>query len=209
MKLRQAVAAESDMVAPLIISSGPEMYQFLYQTSGHPTQDFIKYEFESGIGFCGYKNVSVIEENGKPIASGCFFTRYDFNRLALGSLLNLFRFYPMGQILPAIRRSLQATSILKTPGPGEVYLSNFGVAEDYRGRGVGQNLIYKVCQSYQSLGAKKFGLDVAVNNPNAQRLYQRLGLTVIQEKKFSATNVHHQVPDCRKMECDLQDLLSQ
>ena len=84
------------------------------------------------------------------------------------------------------------------PRRDELYLSNFGVLPAFRSQGVGSKLIEHQRSTAKDRGFKTFTLDVSAHNPKAQRLYERLGLSVTDEKVFSATGAG--VPNSRKME---------
>ena len=43
-------------------------------------------------------------------------------------------------------------------------------------------------------------LDVAMTNPDAQRLYQRLGFEVVAERRSALVNAQGRVPDHRRMQ---------
>jgi len=47
---------------------------------------------------------------------------------------------------------------------------------------------------------KVFGLDVASTNPRAEKLYNRLGLTFVKQKRLTGKRAGIEVPDGRKME---------
>ena len=49
-----------------------------------------------------------------------------------------------------------------------------GVAKEYRGRGIGRELIARLHETRSSAGIKHMSLSVGANNP-ARRLYERLG----------------------------------
>ena len=52
----------------------------------------------------------------------------------------------------------------------------------------------------RTLRKQKFALDVAVTNPGAQRLYERLGMQVVRENDFHAARNGVVVPATRRME---------
>lgn len=64
---------------------------------------------------------------------------------------------------------------------GDVYLQSVAVDDDQRGRGTGSALIGAVEERGRTLGCSRLALDVASSNPDARRLYERLGMTVEAE----------------------------
>lgn len=63
---------------------------------------------------------------------------------------------------------------------GSPYIASVGVAEDFRGRGVG-TLMVRRAEEYFSAVARHIFLCVSSFNPRAQRLYERLGYTRVGE----------------------------
>ncbi|MDO9179023.1 MAG: GNAT family N-acetyltransferase [Agitococcus sp.] len=200
MEIRTAILNDAPHIAPLIYSAGPELYDFIYKTEKHTASDFIAYEFRTGKGFCGYRNVSVVAHNGRVVATGCFFDGKQFKSRTLQTLINMFKFYGPIQVWAVLGRSKHVESVMKQPKNGELYLSNFGVQFAMRGQGFGSALIkYKINEAKKT-GYKIFSLDVASTNPRAESLYNRLGLKVVKQKQFSGKRTGISVPDARKME---------
>jgi ribosomal protein S18 acetylase RimI-like enzyme len=200
MEIRTATPNDAPHIAPLIYSAGPELYDFLYKTSKHTPQAFIEFEFRSGKGFCGYRHVSVLAQNGQAVATGCLFDGKQFKTRTLQTVVNMFKFYGPIDVWSALRRSMHVESVMKPPKAGELYLSNFGVSPALRGQGLGSALITHHLQAAKAAGYRVFGLDVASTNPRAETLYNRLGLTFVKQKRFSGKRAGVEVPDGRKME---------
>jgi len=203
MEIRPATIHDAQSIAPLIYSAGPEIYDFINKTSKYNAQQFIEFEFRTGQGFCGYRNVTVAVQDGQVVATGCFFDGPQHKSLTLGTIINLFRFYGPINVWPVLARAMHTESVMKRPRPGEIYLSNFGVSPQCRGQGIGTTMIQHKLKEAKRNGYTLFGLDVASTNPRAENLYQRLGLSVVKQKQFSGKREGHSVPDSRKMELDL------
>ena len=69
-----------------------------------------------------------------------------------------------------------------------------------RGRGIGTALLTDQIEMARSKGFRRCALDVAVTNPRAQVLYERLGFRVVGERKWHITSSAVHVPDMRRME---------
>lgn len=203
MKIIAATPSMQGNIAELIYSAGPELYDFIYKTSSHRAQDFIQFEFESGNGFCGYRNVTVALVDGKVVATGCFYDGEAYLGLTLGTLKNMFRFYGPLKIWPILSRTRHIESVMQKPKINELYLSNFGVEPTMRSRGIGKAMLAHKIADARLKQYWLFSLDVADSNPRAQALYERLGLKVAKLKKFSGKRQGLQVPNAIKMELAL------
>lgn len=206
MEIRIATLDDVICIAPLIYSAAPELYDFLYKTVNHDSKEFIEFEFCSGRGFCGYKNVTVIAHENLVVGTGCFFNQQQYIALTLGTVANMFKFYGRINIWPVLARTMHVESVMKCPRKGELYLSNFGVNPEYQGQGFGTSMIQQKLKEAQASDYAIFGLDVASTNPQAEKLYQRLGLSVVEEKSFSGKRKGHSVPNSKKMELDLNHI---
>lgn len=205
MEIRRARPSDDLRLVSLIYSAGPELYDYLYKTDLCSAQDYIAYEFLSGRGFCGYPNVTVAIQDHEVVGTGCFYGAREYGRLTLGTALNMFKFYGPIRIWPVLFRSGHIGSVMKKPQPGELYLSNFGVAPDHRSTGVGSALINTRVAVAKARGYKLFGLDVADTNPRAEQLYRKLGLQLVAFKKFSGKRAGMRIPNAKKMELRLQE----
>ncbi|WP_157986742.1 GNAT family N-acetyltransferase [Chitinophaga alhagiae] len=78
-------------------------------------------------------------------------------------------------------------------GPGEYYLDSIAVAPASQGKGIGRQLIYAAEDKARAQGHPRTGLLVSDGNPDARRLYERLGYTVREAVQFSGGNYLHLV----------------
>lgn len=198
VEIREALPGDQGPIVELIYSSGPELYDFLYKKKA---KKLLQFEFQSGYGFAGYKNVTVAILDDKVVGTGCFFGQSEYNALVKGTVGNVSRYCGKICSIPVLMRSRHMGSVMHPPKQGELYLSNFGVDPQYRGMGIGSKMIQHKLAEAREQGYETFGLDVSAQNPRGQALYERLGLKVLKEKVFPLKKAG--VPDSRKMELTL------
>lgn len=203
MDIRPARADDRGAIAALMYSAGPELYDFLYQTGRVAAPEFIAYEFASGRGFCGHRNLTVAVIDGEVVATGCFYDGRRYGALMRGTVLNALRFFRLREVLPLLLRSGHVDSVMTHPAKDELYLANFGVAAELRGQGIGETMLRQQVLRARASGYRRFSLDVAVTNPRAEALYRRLGLQVVCERRFTGHRPGITPPDARKMELAL------
>ncbi len=201
LEIRPARPDDRGPIVELMYSAGPEIYDFLYKTRKTGAVDFIRHEFNTGIGFCGYRGVTVAVKDGRVVGTGCFYDKSVYDKMLAGSGKNFFGFFGVLGALPVLWRARHTGSTMKPPKEGELYLANFGVDPALRSQGIGSAMISHKIDEARRQGYRIFGLDVATNNPRGQALYTRLGLEVKKEKQFSGNDP--KVPGCRKMELAL------
>ncbi|MBV1914216.1 MAG: GNAT family N-acetyltransferase [Pseudomonadales bacterium] len=206
VEIRPAKKDDIGDISSLIYSAGPEMYDFIYKTADRSSIDYIRYEYLSGRGFCGFNNVTVAIESGSVIATGCFYDGKKYKKLLFGTLLNMFLFYGIIKIWKVLERLGQAGGMMEEPRQDELYLSNFGVSPDYRGRGIGSLMLDNKIGYAKNSSYSIFSLDVAETNPRAEALYNRKGLSVVKHKVFRGKRPGIEVPNAKKMELVLSSL---
>jgi ribosomal protein S18 acetylase RimI-like enzyme len=198
IEIRTAQADDQGPIAELMYSSGMDLYDYLYKNNA---VDFLHHEFASGCGFAGHPHVTVALMDGEVVGTGCFYDRESHQALVKDTMKNMTEFFGRLGVIPVLMRSRHIASVMRTPKPGELYLSNFGVVERLRGNGIGSKIIQHKLQQARQQGYELFGLDVSAGNPRGQALYTRLGLQVTKEKPFS--NRRAGIKPARKMELTL------
>ena len=194
VEIRRACRGDGGAVAELLYSSGVEMYDFVF---GRSAVEKLRHEFLSGMGFAGHPNVTVAVRRGHVVGTACLFDSKQYERLVSETTRATFAFFGPLLGLGPIWRSRYAAAVLTGPTDGELYLSNFSVAADLRGRGIGTRMLHHALDSARIQGCRRFGLDVLVSNPRAEALYSRLGMTAATERRRIG------IPPVRKMEMAL------
>ena len=196
-QFRHADARDVDAALPLICSSGPQAFDYGFQRCGKSSRDFLRFAFTDGNGFLGYKNHTVATLNGKVVGILAVYNFSTYVRLTLGHLRQLWRFYPTSSLIGLITLGARLQSIMPPPNQTTHYVVHFGVAEGLRGSGIGRSLLTYQYKKAQELGRTIYALDVSVENPRAQSLYESFGFSVTAENEFSGPR--GTVPNTRRM----------
>ena len=185
LEFTRKLVDDAGNVARMAYSAAPDIFDFFYQNHGKRALDFIAYEYRSGRGMCGYRHMTLAinRENGEVVGTGSFYNLSDYARMSLGTAANILAFYGPVAGPQVIARTLHAPSALRTPGRKEMYLCNLGVKAGVRGAGIGSRLLTHQKTIAQERGYRQMSLDVDTRNPDAQRLYERLGFRVVKAKK--------------------------
>lgn len=188
--IRTARLADADAVCSMLIASEPETYDYVYRDTGPGPEAFVRYEFLSGRGFCGWHNVTVAELAGTIVGVGCLYAGsagsalHPYGRLLRGSLLNMLTVYRLS-VWRYMARAQHLGSIMHTPSGREAYLSAFLVDDRMRGQGIGTSMLrYWVAQARRH-GCDALRLDIGETNTHAEALYLKLGFEIVGNKPFS------------------------
>ena len=201
--IRRATPDDARFVPPLIYSSGPAAFDFVFE---HPTrggaQGFLEYAFTRERGEFGYRNHTVADLDGEVIGVGAAWSGDAAWGEMSAIVMQIIRTYGSGAP-GVIRRGLQLESALPPPKKDMQYIGHLGVAPDARSKGVGSQMIELFLEEGRRRGKSKAVLDVSVENHEAQRLYERLGFMVTEQIESSLSNGYATVPSHRRMSLDL------
>lgn len=201
-QFRIADSRDVDAVVPLIYSSGPQAFDYGFQRCGKSSHDFLRFAFVDGNGFLGYKNHTVATLDGQVVGILAVYNLSSYVRLTLGHLGQLWRFYPASSLIDLTSRGTHLQSIMPPPNQTTHYVAHFGVVEAMRGKGIGRSLLAHQHKKAQELGRTIYALDVSVENPRAQALYECFGFSVTAENEFSGPR--GTVPNTRRMTMPVQ-----
>lgn len=198
IRFRPARADDAAAAVPLIYSSGPAAFDYVFGRAGADAQGFLLRAFVDGAGEFGHRNHRVGELDARIIAVGAGFgagQAVAFTLAAARQIVAHFGWRAAGPVL----RGLRAERVIRPPARGEHYLAHLGVEPAHRGRGFGAALVAELLEEGRRQACAWAALDVAVDNPRAQALYGRLGFRVQVERGSVLRNAHGAVPAHRRM----------
>ncbi len=201
--IRRAGAGDAEAAAPLIFSSGPDAYEYVFSVPGKPALEFLLFAFADGGGFAGCRNHHVATLDGRVVGTGAFYGTDEHPQLAREALAQSSRHYGMIGAVRIVRQSLPVSNMMPPPPTDALYVANLAVATDCRGAGIGGQLLEFAAALAQDRGKQALELDVSVRNPRAQALYERAGFRVLAERQFRGNRNRVDVPDHRRMRRDL------
>jgi ribosomal protein S18 acetylase RimI-like enzyme len=197
---RTAEPSDVQMALPMIYSSGPHEFDYIFNVGNKTTADYLLFAFPTRFGTQSHRIFTVATANGQVAGIGALYTGNDNLRLSLGNFWNVFRFYGAQHTIKVAQRAGHIETILPPSAANAGYISQLGVKEEFRGDGVGTALIGQLIELTRNRGLRKCVLDVAITNPRAQALYERLGFKVVQENKWNYPDSKIHVPSQRRME---------
>jgi ribosomal protein S18 acetylase RimI-like enzyme len=200
LTFRDATVADAADAVPLIYSSGPAAFDYVFDLgNSRGAQEFLRFAYLQGGGEFGWRNHRVAEMGGQVAAAGAAFDGRALLRFTIANSLQILRFYGPIHAWGVMLRGLRTEAIIRPPRAQEFYLCHLGVREELRGHGIGT---YLVCNLLEGLNADRHRcatLDVAVTNPRAQLLYERLGFVVSALRKSALKNRRGRVADHHRM----------
>lgn len=198
IQFRPAQASDQEAACSLIYSSAPEIFDYLFALK-KPALDFLRFSFIEGSGLFGYKNHVVATIENTVTGIGAFYSGKEYFSLGLGNTKHIFKFFGPIKGMSVLKKCLQVQKLIPPPDKSTEYVADLGIKESFRGQGIGTALLKHQMAIAQSKKRRFYVLDVAANNPRAQKLYEKLGLKVIEERIFSGTSQDSLIPNAKRM----------
>lgn len=203
IQFRAGQPGDAAAAVPLIYSSGPAAFDYVFKVPGRAdAQEFLHRAFIDGRGEFGFQNHVVGLVDGVIVAAGAAWdgrTSLAFMRAAVAQILACYGVAG----LPVLARGLRVEQVVQPPRRDCWYVAHLGVQPECRGRGYGERLVAHLLHRGIALGHRLAALDVSVENPRAQLLYERIGFKVARELVSTLANAQATVPNHRRMEIDL------
>ena len=200
IQFRAARPEDVDAVVPLIYSSGPAAFDYVFdqgQPGGAPA--FLRHAYCRGDGEFGFRNHEVAVSAGSVVAAGAAFDSRRVLAFTVAGALQILSYFGPLRAWPVIVRGLRTETIIRPPRSGEYYLCHLGVSPELRSRGLGASLVAHLLGRAGRPLHRVATLDVAVTNPRAQALYARLGFVVTTARPSSLVSRYGAVPGHHRM----------
>lgn len=180
MIIRKATINDSDAIATyLMLAMEDIVYKFIGKENYNEAKEFLLHFIEKESNQYSFQNCFVVEDNNEIIAA---VNIYD------GAELHLLR-EPIAQYV--------RTHYNKDFNPedetqkGELYIDTLGVDPKCQGKGIGSKLLQFLIDEYVTKKNKTLGLLVDVDNPNAKKLYLKLGFKSVGIKTLVGKSLEH------------------
>lgn len=184
-QIRPARADDVDAALPLIYSSGPLVWDFLFgDGSTKSAMPYLRKAWLSGKGVAGYQWHWVAESDQQVVASISVYSGLEYSKLSNQTAWQVLRYFGLGSVA-RIGKMLQfGKHLMPAPAKNIDYVANFGVAPVLRGQGLGLVMLEHFRARAVARGKQHYELDVATNNPRAQVLYERFGMAIHKERAY-------------------------
>lgn len=180
MKIRKAKKEDAPVIAHLLLLAMRDIvYQFIGESNDEKTNQFMLRFVSSESNQYSYENCWIGELDGDIVAA---VTLYD------GARLHELRKPIFDFVTTELDKSFQPEDETVA---GEIYIDSFGVNPVYQGKGLGTKLLQFLIQEYVEKQGLTLGLLVDNDNPNAKRLYEKIGFRVVGEKTLVGHAMEH------------------
>ena len=208
LTFRAAMPADVADAVRLIYSSGPAAFDYVFNIGDtRDAQSFLRFAFLHGGGEFGWRAHRIAEMGGQVAATGAAFDGRTVLRFTIAGALQIFWFYGPIRAWGVMVRGLRTETVIQPPRAEEYYLCHLGVREELRGKGIGARFMRHLLEGLDADRHRCATLDVAVTNPRAQLLYERLGFVVEALRASKLQNQRGRVADHCRMSRPIGDQL--
>ena len=171
MIIREATAKDTDFVAKTVLTA------LDMDTSD---LEWVKASCADPKSMYSWNKALIAEVESKPV--GCIISYRGDDYLPI-------REYTWSRLWKGVDPEVISRSAIETY-PGEYYLDSLAVEPDYRGHGLGKDLMRAAIDYGVSLGYRKFALLVAVEKPKLKDYYASLGFKEVGRVNFFGHRYH-------------------
>lgn len=180
MLIRPALPSEAMPIASLINLAMLEItYQFIGKEDLQEADNFIAKFVAQQNNQYSYQNTFVLEEDGQIIGQISIYE---------GALLQQLRKPILNDIFHTYGITYQPVDETQA---GEWYIDTFAVHPSAQGKGCGKLLLQFAIDKFVKEEGKVLGLLVDNDNPDAKRLYERMGFKVMNEVEIFGKKMEH------------------
>jgi ribosomal protein S18 acetylase RimI-like enzyme len=178
--IRMATAADSKVIARyLLLAMEDIVYGFIGRRDAMKALAFMEYCVERPNNQYSWQNCLVAEEHGQVVAAINVYDGARLQELRQPVVEAIHRLFGR-QVLP--EDETQA---------GEYYIDTLGVNPDCQGRGIGTRLLQHLIRDHVNNQGHTLGILVDDDNPEARKLYLRLGFRNAGKKVLMGKNMEH------------------
>lgn len=180
--LRQAIANDVTWAAPLLFSSGPALFSYIFASPPDQAQEILSQAFSQPDHAFSYEYTQVVEVEGQPAGlmvgySGALKRQVDEKvHFVMARILPLMK-------LPKILVNVADLSRIKQDvRMQDYYVLSLGILPEFRNQGLGKQLLKQAELQASETSCRSICLDVTFNNHAAQVLLKGRGYTVVCSK---------------------------
>ena len=198
IELRPSKKEEVAQAVPLIYSSGPPSFEYVFKNDRVVAQDFLRYAFVREGGEFSYQNHFSLYWEDKMVGIGSVFDAKQASGFTLADAMNIFRFYKFGSLGP-VKSGLKVEKLILLPAKQEIAIAHLGIEPAMQGKGLGTKLIELLKGKANKTADSIWVLDVSEENPRAKALYDRLGFKVTKKNDSTLKNKYSYVANHFRM----------
>ncbi|UTA47549.1 GNAT family N-acetyltransferase [Simiduia sp. 21SJ11W-1] len=178
MTIIAATAAHCQAMVPLVYSSGPVAFDYVFLADA---PGFLASALPDAEGSFGHRTHFVAQSKTGVAATVSLFQRSEHLQRQNANMAAIVCW--AGWRAPLVLlRGLKVEKLIPAPPEHSLHIAHLAVAPDSQGQGLGTRLLDFASERAHALGLGQLSLDVAASNPRAEALYRRYGFTLHEHR---------------------------
>ncbi|OXA97187.1 GNAT family N-acetyltransferase [Flavobacterium oncorhynchi] len=180
MIIRKAVISDSKYIAPILLLAMEDIiYKFICKDDYNSALEFLQHFVETENNQYSYQNCYVAEADNEIIGAVNLYDGADLQKLR-----NPIIEYVRNNYNPDFDPEDETQA-------GEYYIDSLGINPKHQGKGIGSAILQFLIDKYVHKNKETLGLLVEEDNPNAKKLYLKLGFKPVGHKTLVKKNLEH------------------
>lgn len=180
MNIRKAKISDAEHIAPILLLAMEDiLYKFVGKEDYKSAHDFLFYFVGQENNQYSYQNCYVAESENEIIGAVNIYNGADLHTLRT-------------PIIEYIRTNYNPDFDPEDETEaGEYYIDSLGINPKHQGKGIGSKILQFLIEKYVHENKEVLGLLVEEDNPQAKKLYLRLGFKPVGHKILVKKNLEH------------------
>lgn len=187
--VRSATPEDSEAAAGLIFMTGEEIFNYLFYPEKDKSLAVLGRLFEMDANDFTHECAYIAGMDSRTAGLVLFVDRATMKKNYRGTGRALIQAMGLFQTLRRLRRFIQFERLFPQPDEGTLYINHLATFEEFRGRGIANELLAFCEQEARVRDLSHLALDVEVDNTSAIQVYEKAGFRNVQKienEKFKA-----------------------
>lgn len=180
--LRQAIANDVTWAAPLLFSSGPALFSYIFASPPRQAQEILSQAFRQPDHAFSYEHTQVVEIAGQPAGLMVGYPGSLKRQVDEKVHFVMARILPLMKLPKILINVADLSRIKQDVRLQDYYLLSLGILPEFRNQGLGKQLLQQAELQAGETACQSICLDVTFNNHIAQALLKSRGYKVICSK---------------------------
>lgn len=180
--LRQAIATDVTWAAPLLFSSGPALFSYIFASPADQAQKILSQAFSQPSHAFSYEHTQVVEIEGQPAGLMVGYPGALKRQVDEKVHFVMARILPLKKLPKILVNVADLSRIKQDVELQDYYLLSLGILPEFRNQGLGKQLLKQAESQAAESACPSICLDVTFNNHAAQGLFNSRGYKVICSK---------------------------
>lgn len=198
-QFKRAYMSDSAALTECIYESSHELMDFMFASRSEAIPILTKQVLQSR-GLFSHKFGYIYRHDNQIKGAVVGYSRQHMQQQEFAGAIQLLLTVPLKlkwHLLTAVRKALN--NYVPLPSEESFYINNIAVFSEYRGQGIGSDILNNLCAWLQKQNISSIELDVTQCNKGAINFYQRYGFHIVSQSGSAALEQQYQLPILLRM----------